>query len=379
MKNTNNPYLTKYITIILIAVAIVGCVKEYAVPGTKYNDMVVIDGLLTDQGEAVVKISHSYKQTQIHGAMGTGAVVSICDAKGQILTLAEDTREKGTYRADATPLNVCVGNSYQLTVRYAGNTYQSSSETMLSAPTIDKLGYVSAKDNDGVWVIASTTGNDDGGRYFAWTFDETWKILTPIISSRPIHHSICYANQMSAGIYLSSTATARSNQLIDERVYLVDYQSPRLGVRYSSLVTIYSLSRDTYTYLEQVKKVNNENGGLFDPIPFSMLGNIASSDASVPVIGNFQASASAQKRLYIDRLDLAQNTMVDWGMKLCEMQCAGGKMIDSLVILGWSIIDTVGPPCGTRMSNSLACFDCVTTGASDIAPSWWEERPSPIK
>ncbi len=369
----------KYLIFLLAVNLVFGCVKEYSVPGMKYDDILVIDGMLIDNNTATVKISRTFNTIQKNPEVVSGAEVYITDSDGKVLKLSEDLNDAGTYRADPEEIDVQVGKSYQLTVKQNGNTYTSSDETMNAAPDVENLGFVKSAQNDGVWVVASTTGQDDGTRYFAWSYEETWKSITPFVSTRPIHKSVCFVNNKSVGIFFSNTAALSKNQLKNEKVYFIDFMNQRLSARYSTMINVYSISRDSYTYLEHIRKINNDNGGIFDPIPSSMNGNLICSDASVPVIGNFQVSASLQKRLYIDRSELGPNIVVGLGMKRCQLDCLGlSPQLDSMIKANWYIMDTVSN-CGVRISNFTDCFDCLSTGASDIAPAWWVERNFVVK
>ncbi len=362
----------------LLLVSFLGCVKEYSIPGVKYNEMLVIDGMLTDQDMAVVKVSHSYKTEAVSVQRASGAEVTIVDSDGQVYALQEEKNNEGTYMSELGMMHTQHGKTYQLVVKYNGTTYQSSEEEMLAVPKIDSASFTYSDDKNGIWITVSTTGQDIDSKYFTWSLDETWKITTSYVSTRQIHVLTCFTGQTTGGILLSNTASLSHNILNDEQIYFIPFSTNRLAVRYSALINMYSITRDTYLYLEHVKKTNESNGGLFDPIPSSMNGNIVSSDGGSPVVGNFQASSVSSHRIFIDRQDLDRNIMIDWGGHNClleEYSIYEKKRTDSLLALSWSIMDTVGSDeFKIRISNMEQCFNCIATGASSIPPVWWIDR-----
>lgn len=386
MKKIDKRDLIKLTVIILSAIAIAGCVKEYAVPGLKYNDMIVIDGILTDGGEAHVKISHTYNSATNRTSRCSGAEVTITDSDGRVYTLIEDKRDEGTYSGAPDEIKAQVGKSYQLKVTYEGTTYLSPMEEMLAVPEISGASFAYSDDNDGVWVNASMSGDNDGTRYFAWAYDETWKFQTPYITARLLDNHICYMTKTSKGILTATTESMTDNRLDNSRVYFISFDNDRLAMRYSTMLKLQSVSRNTYLYLEHAKELNVNNGSLFDPIPSSVNGNILSEDGTVAALGNFQVSAQSQKRLYIDYSELKRAQKVMWYSDICGLDTfdfSDTAHFKEMSGRGWAIMDTIfgsgGFPMFRRMSNFSYCFDCMSTGAPNVPPSWWEERPSPVK
>ncbi len=355
------------------------CVKEYSVPGMRYDDVIVIDGMLNDNHTATVKISRTFNTIQKNPEVVSGAEVYITDSDGKVLKLSEDQKDAGTYRADPAEIDVQAGKSYQLTVKENGNTYQTGQERMHAVPTIEDLSFEYANDSTGVWILATATGSDDETRYFSWEYDETWKIRTPYVSQRFINYTECYPTQKSQGVYISTTESLTANKLVDNRVYFIDFMTDRLSFRYSTLLQLQSISRDTYLYLDHVKKINLSNGSLFDPIPSSLNGNVFCNDKSVPVLGNFQVSAVSQKRMYVDYSELNPDENIYWASDYCEILLI--SLVDFVkkedaISKGWVVIDT---PRELRLSNHLNCFNCNASGASNISPQWWEDLPSEVK
>lgn len=378
----------RYITTIFFSITIViaGCVKEYAVPGTKYNDMIVIDGILTDKGQAQVRMTHSYEAAKKQTRRCTGADVTITDSDGQVFKLEEDKYDQGMYRLAPRLLTAQIGKTYQLRATYDGITYLSAKEEMLAVPEITNMSFDYSEDNDGVWVSASTLGNNDDTRYFAWAYEETWKFRTPYVSERLLNHLICYTKLNSKGIFTATTETLTDNRLDNSRVYFISFDNDRLGMRYSTLLKLQSISRDTYRYLEHAKKLNFNNGSLFDPIPTSVNGNILSENGTVAALGNFQVSAESHCRFYIDYQDLKPGQRVMWASDICELESVGitdTAKIKEIKDKGWAFKDTLygiyGEIIGLEYTNFGICFDCMSTGASNVPPSWWDELPTPVK
>ena len=64
------------------------------------------------------------------------------------------------------------------------------------------------------------------------------------------------------------------------------------------------IDRIEYEYLQDLQRVTESVGGLFDSQPYEILGNIRSMDPSIPVLGFFSAGFINEKRTFVRFSDL---------------------------------------------------------------------------
>lgn len=361
-----------------LALLLVTCVKPYNPDIDNYDKIVVIDGLLTDDGlPPVVNLSYSYKVETYRAEAISGATVYISSSDGSRYDLSE--KSDGVYTYTKPMFEVKLGMSFKLVAEFDGNVYASTLETVLPVATLTQpaMQPVLQGADKGVDVYVSSQGTDDDSRYYAWAYEETWKFEVPIFTPLSESKRICYARNYSKGITIGTTESYKENNIDRFKLYNISSASPRLSLRYSTLIKQYSISRDTYMYLQHVQKTNEGSGSLFDPIPASMNGNVSSETAKV--IGNFQVSGTSKFRFYIDRSDLPPSLIISPGMEDCRMEMANvndRRRQDSLINEGMVLMDTavVDRDVMYRYATATTCFDCTATGAPNTPPSWWEDK-----
>lgn len=354
------------------------CVKPYYPEIDKYDKIVVIDGILTDDGlPPVVNLSYSYQVETHRSEAIKGATVFISSSDGNRYDLTET--DDGTYTYTQSMFDVKVGMTFRLIVEFDGNVYSSSIETVLPVAKLTEctMAPVLQGSEKGADIYVSSNGTAEESRYYSWGYEETWKFEVPLYTPNALTRRICYAKNISKGILIGTTESYATNSFSGHKLYNIISSSPKMSIRYSTLIKQYSISRDTYMYLQHVQKMNENNGSLFDPIPSSMNGNISSESAKV--IGNFQVSSTSKLRFYIDRSDLPRELLISPGMEQCSMAMAlkaDKRRQDSLISSGMVIMDTsiVEHDVVYRYASEKYCFDCTATGAPNTPPSWWEEK-----
>lgn len=73
---------------------------------------------------------------------------------------------------------------------------------------------------------------------------------------------------------------------------------------YSILVRQRVIDKNEYEFLQDLQRVTESVGGLFDSQPYEILGNIHSLDSSVPVLGFFSAGFTNEQRIFLRYRDL---------------------------------------------------------------------------
>ena len=291
-----------------------GCLDPYTPPKSKGDSrFLVIDGVVnTTEGSATVKISRAVSlDNEVLSDPVAGAAVQILDDADAAVTLfAEDV---GVYKA-YFPFRS--GSRYRVQVDLDGKTYESEPATMVSNVPVDSLRYEAGEDALRVRVYAhDETGNGD--RYFRYSYDATYEYRSPYASLYTFNGGVpeyrepgddiysCWTTRPSSRILLASTEGLDRPVVAGLAIEEIPKGDKRLWFRYSLLVRQHALDEAAYLYWSRLKDVSQSLGGLFDPVPFSVQGNIRCvSDPDEQVLGYFSGGEVEEKRITIANTNL---------------------------------------------------------------------------
>jgi len=363
---------------LLAIVFIVGCVEPFDPGIDSYEDVLVVDGILSTGDDPVhVIISRTFSYEQYRTNPETGAYVIIRDDKGGLFELTE--REEGHYYYNGSDLSPEPGRSYQLYIMTAdGSEYESDYQEMLVAASFDEAffrEYRMSTDGSfsgmqGVEFYINSSGEEDN-RYYRWEWEESWKVLSPI-NYPDVRY--CWQFSNSFGIHIATTENLQANSLENEFVYRVPFTNNKLAIEYSILLKQFAITRDNYIYLTKLQKINEGSGGFFDPIPAALSGNInCITEPDEPVLGFFEASTVESKRLFIAREDLSFGYIAT-GFEDCETiyvsfsEYSEGNIRNFFYVYEYfdsQLNDTI-----VVMTNYRKCSDCSYVG-DPSKPDYW--------
>jgi len=247
-------------------------------------------------------------------------------------------------------------------------------------PAIDSLNF--GIENGGFQVYVDTHDDSNNTRYYTWDFDETWEIHSPFpsyyevknneIVSRDasINISRCWLNGNSSRILLGTSERLVADKISQAPLIYIIGNDEKVSEMYSILVRQYAITKEAYLYLDNMRKNTEQIGGLFDPQPSEIKGNIMCvSNPTESVIGFISAGTVIQKRLFISKADKPAINR-DWlFLSPCEWFFVKNKDILSS---GSLIIDKSANDNGEPGYNvaTRTCIDCRFLG-SNIKPSYW--------
>jgi len=381
----------------------VACVSPYYPDITKYENLLVVDGQLTNlTGPYKVKLSRSFTYNTHVVVQVTGAKIKIIDNSGFEVQLNEIS--DGEYSTVDTTFHGVPGKSYKLQIRIDDKVYESDFEPMKPPIPIDKF-YWEYKTSDAeaprrVEIMLDTHDPTNQNRYYGWEYDETWKFQVPIDVRTKPEWKICYQDNPSRFLTLGSTIERYTDIIDRQRIITIDESSNRLFMRYTILAKQYSFTQKTYKYIDELKKQNMNQGSLYDVIPYSLTSNIkCSTNKNEPVVGYFIVAGASEKRIFIDRLDLPKEYNPTDGFRDCGPHIvlidaslknySQNPRLDSLMRLGFAIYDSAqtfmcknNPPPGVQcitipaiqlMLAKSKCFNCTIAGYNKI-PGFWTEK-----
>lgn len=323
------------VIILLLSNLFVSCVETYEpVPGTN-DQILVVDGLVTDLYQPVkISLSYSFSLDEEEGQPVESAEIVIEDDLGNSVRLNEV--EPGVYSTDPVPFEGEAGRLYRIIIKTAdGNSFASDFEQLKRPPEIAEVYYKveevipgdpSLNPIRGLQFYLDTEESSDEVSYFLWEFEETFQYgnqfparITVDFGAGPggnddeiipvpfdeFEGLNCYKTLPSQRIIIGTTEGLSHNRIEGMPVHFVDDTTPKLYIKYSFLVKQYAISKEFYNYLEILSETNQSTGSLFDPIPNEVFGNVKSTDGkNIPVLGYFGVGGVSTSRIFVTREDL---------------------------------------------------------------------------
>jgi len=365
--------------LITFFVLMTGCIKQFIPEPTENQDILVVEGLITDQpGQNTIKVSTSMPLgvRNIPQPLA-GCIVDLSDDLGNTFSLSE--KETGIYITDPSFQGV-VGRSYTLHLKTSEThhnlSYQSFPVIMRAVPPIDSLYYdkiILSRASDGFpngegcQIYLDTHDPDNICRFYRWEYIETWKFILPYY----VQNRICWESGNSDKITIKNTTSLSADRVDRLPINLVTNKSDRLIIKYSILVNQYSLNEKEYEYWEKLQNVLEQVGSLYDLTPASIPSNISCVEKPAEnVLGYFSVSSVKSRRIYIrDKFRGMPNLYFD-----CENKTVGyNDYIEGLNIDRWVIIDHPEPAPGYKVLTFFKeCADCTARG-TNIKPDFWDD------
>ncbi len=379
-----------------------GCIDPFSPSISEYQQMLVIDGMITDQeGIHTVKVSRSSSYNDPGLKYESGCTVNILDDKGNIINMIEESKGIYSARIDRQFLNAAT--QYRLEVTTSdGKKYQSDYEMLLHSPPIDSIywevKYVERDDplyGDLIGVQFSV--NSDATNYeasgYRWELFEQWEYRSRYyakdyydgrINFTPqeyVSDSVYYcwtSGSKLNEIYTYSTTQAVSKEIRMVPLTYVSNQTDRLKYDYCLLVKQYSLSEAAFSYWNKLQIQANESGGLYETQPSRIRGNLYNVDnPDETVLGFFGASGVSEKRVFIKGFGYLYTVLDTYNEQLC--QPAGftpGELMEFLEGIDTTeypifLYNYSGKRDGPWDYIDQACVDCRKRGGDTIKPDYW--------
>lgn len=357
---------------------LVSCVDPYRPPEIAApNSYLVVNGYFNSEPGAATTISLSRTQNLTDPKAPTAetkAQVTIESQSKAVYTLKEGTA--GAYTlAGVTPLP---RETYRLHIKTAkGQEYFSDYVPLVPTPPIDSVSW-RAEDN-GVQINVSTHDPQNQTRYYRWDFQSTWEYTTLYNSVlelkgnqivdrvQPVFR--CWGSDNSASIITTSTARLSQDVVSQFPLLRIPASSIKLGVKYSILVRQIGLTQSGFDYYDQLARITQNIGSIFDPQPTQITGNIRSAtNASDLVLGFFRVGTVQSKRIFISRAQLPTDWRTYTGLGACQMDTLSKKDVLDIKPTIISFDDLLGK----YFTTSVECADCRARGGVITKPDFWK-------
>jgi hypothetical protein len=378
------PSKMKRISFVLFAAVLLvtSCREEYmpSIPSQE-TGLLVVEANLNPQGPAVVYLSRTARVNSPNALVPeNGASVTI-EGKDNSIQIVPETGN-GNYIL-SNPL-MAIGDEYRLRVETAdGDKFLSAYVNAKRTPEIDSVSWL--RTDDGVDVYVNTTASLNPTRYFRWNYVETWEIRSHFFSVYVYENgrvrprvfpqedvSVCWKTFPLRQILLGSSLRFQSGILRNVPLVIIPEGDEKLSVRYSIKATQWELEADAFRFYEILRTNSQDLGTHFGPMPSELKGNIQClNKPGWPVVGFVTASSIAEKRIFIDRSQIA-----NWNndVRCPEIRVAKNNTrgIDS-VISGGVVPFTLDYFQNEEyyIFSTPYCVDCVSRGGSTVKPPFW--------
>lgn len=374
----------KYLATLLITGILIstGCIEPYTAPLSKNApDLLVVDGFLNStDGEVVVMLTRTMPLGDLSEApVVNNATIHLEASDNQSTEL--NFQGNGTYIL--TGLSVDENQTYRIRITSGQSEYVSDFVAIKPTPEIDSVTW--RQSNDNIEIDVHTHDVTGKSRYYLWTYDELWQyrafyytylkwVNGEVISQTPednITH--CWDDDQSSKILIGSSVRLSEDVIHALPIHYIPRGDRRISVLYSIEVKQSAISEATYNFYKDLRKTTEELGGLFDPQPGRVLGNIRSTtDPNEAVLGIFNAGTVSKKRLFIDYADLPRSFQIPQRDQCSQDTIPVGNIAqfdpNNYNIVG---VVTQGIEITDYTFSTKFCTDCRVIGGTNVKPEIW--------
>jgi hypothetical protein len=365
----------------MIVFTILGCVEPYS-PEIIDEDvsLLVVDGFLNSgDGSATVKLTRTLPVYSTAAAPPElKALVKVSDDAGNEYLLIE--KGNGVYEKTGIPVDV--SQHYRLFIQTTKNDqYLSESVPIKNSPKIDSVFWIAS--DDGLRLYVNTNDPNNDTRYYRWEATETYeyhsaygsiyKMRSGVPIPRPQNEliNVCWRTIPPTNILIASTIATAQDIVSNFELSFIPKGSIKLSQRYSLLVRQYAVTEKAFDYWRELEQSTEKIGGLFDPMPSQITGNISNvSNPQKVALGYFSAGTFSEKRVYINFTELPRNLQ----------EYSTGCVMDTILArdISWYsdntlLIGSYGDPVPVGyLTSKPQCIDCRLHGGTTTKPSFWK-------
>jgi hypothetical protein len=369
------------------------CIDPFVPETASYDRVLYIECLLNNDTSQVQKVRIS-RATPVISSSGTNSIVQQENVSGALVVINENNEKSYNFKEDkpghylAGPeFQPQSGYAYQLVVNFEGNTFESAEIIMKEGHPIDRITFKHTREKvsetspvyDGYHFYASTHSDSEDPLYFRWQSDITYFFkayfdATHIWDGRaqiPASNADvkwCWASNTVKGIYVANTEGLAENRISEAPLHFQSQYGDALSIRYSLNLKQYSISREAFLFWNDMGRMVNQNGGMYDTQPYRIEGNIRCvNDPGVFVTGIFEAAGFSEKRIYVKK-----PTEFEVFPVTCTKDTIGTRDLPWYRIPRGSYI-ILDYASGQYFYSSPQCFDCTLKNGTVERPAFWED------
>ncbi|MGA1978645.1 MAG: DUF4249 domain-containing protein [Bacteroidales bacterium] len=301
------------------------CIDPYPFHLDKYKSLLVVEGLITNENAPYeVTLSRTFQSTDSAVEKISDAIVYVTDQGGNRNDFNYSC--DGKYISANTSFTGMAGSTYTLHIQTSdGNKYESEPCLMIPVTGINSLYFekeehinsITNQTLTGIEVYLDSEEGEGSESYYRWTYNETWEHMLPIprlfdyISETQINavnnvSYFCWKSDKSNDILTGSTVPGQKNIIMGQPIlFIASGQSDRLNNEYILNVTQMSVSEKEFGFWNNLNKINETGGTIFDTQPYPIISNIFNiNDPDEKVLGYFSVSSVSHITFFITAQDL---------------------------------------------------------------------------
>jgi hypothetical protein len=292
---------------IIVLLLFTGCIREVSVPVRITKPMLVVEGLLlTDTTPCKVSLSWSGGFNS-YGYMEKNIIddaqIYLKDDIGDSVLLVYTG--EGNYEDQNRGMKALVNHSYKLSINLSdGAQYETIPEKILPVPVdfnVDSIGVAYPYKNDilhGAEVMIRTKDPANEVNYYRWI---AHAIIPRQTLGEPcgfyICHQYCFQYYEDHYINVLSDKKINGNEIRFQRALVSPFY---WAGRHYAVVKQLSLTQQAYQFWESYKQQTERTGGILDPLPSSLKGNVYNkNDPNDLALGYFEASDAVSLQLVV--------------------------------------------------------------------------------
>lgn len=377
----------RHIIVVIFLLVVSACVEEYWPELTRYEDLLVVDGMITNEpGPYTVKLSISSSVRTPRWIPLPGATVVIRNEQGETELLIE--KEEGVYKTSPEGLQGMIGKKYRLEIETKdGKSYQSPFEEIMEPVGLDTI-YAEieykpdedlAHDLEGLQFYLDSKSALTDTNYLMWNLYATYKYRSDFkiryifagtleFFPRPDSLQTCWRTYRVPQVFTSQTADLIEPNIKRFPLHYVDTEVRELYYRYSLLVEQLTLGKATWDFWNEVKEQHDAQGGLYTNQPFQIMGNIKNTtDPEEPVLGQFTVAGVSKQRIFVSRPEL------QFWFPVCEITQVDIENFGFISLSPpntWPVYATSSLG-GAGALIAQECMDCRKIGGTIEKPDYW--------
>ena len=289
---------------------------------------VVIDGYLTDELMIHrIRVSESTRLGDFNGIEARyieDATVNLIDDQGVMMSFSH--RESGEYYSDQ-PIQAEIGRSYSLNVTLKdGRVFTSDAESLQTEQMepMDIRYEVGEREvllngrifSQEALILSNQVTKSNGDRYYQWVIEEYFIKESDAAPVRTIEEEanlpdtaalrFCYVKDFAEpDLYIKQDIynTAIEGDQYNQFLKYIALDS-RWEFEFVIVVRQLMLDRDSFLFWEEINALSNNSGGLFDPTPYSISGNVTQQNGNAQALGYFGVYKTELSRVFLTLSDL---------------------------------------------------------------------------
>lgn len=390
----NTMKLHIYPVLIAFLIGMTSCVYPFDIDAEGEGGSMVIEGDILIGELTTVRLSHTMPISTLSiQETFLDAEVCVMDDRGDVyptISKGEDGFVVDTRNADPD-------RQYKLHVKNleTGRTYESTFQAVSKPAVIDSLSYILDEERDRMDIAISMHSGSES--YFKWSYTEDWEYRTILKAAYkyipPTVHMngwwaevpdgpgqvvkmdtddityYCWSHYDSKNIMVFSTESQSDDRFVDLEFHTIDRTDRRISYIYHIAVELEALTKDAYTYWQNVKNNSEYNGSLFAPNPSELLGNISClEDPSEFVYGYISAAQRSVKTLYVRASSFyKEKETFDTATYSLSQSDWYQYYKDGYLPFDVSSENPLGPPDWVKSR----CVDCRQFGGTTTKPDFW--------